>query len=151
MSIAPLASADNLHGGVYMGAVMHQRFAPKRHGFSYNMGMLVLDLDELSQVEALSKVFSVSGVSALRFNCNDYLNQLENQFADALPLTPQDRLNTPLALKSRVLKTVQHLGGVPTLLECYLPGRCATLVCILVRLIFTFAMQMSKLFACWQR
>ncbi|WP_394129649.1 DUF1365 domain-containing protein [Shewanella maritima] len=102
---------NTLMTGVYHGQVTHQRLVPKKHGFTYDMAMLVLDLDELSQLEQTSAVFSVSKANCLRFNCADYLNQLSSQFGDKLQLSNEQLANTPTGLKARIIATVRHLGG----------------------------------------
>ncbi|MCF1438472.1 MAG: DUF1365 domain-containing protein, partial [Shewanella sp.] len=67
------ASPQELVSGVYLGRVRHLRRHPRRHGFQYEMGMLVLDLDEVPQLESCSRWFSATGWAPLSFRAADYL------------------------------------------------------------------------------
>ncbi|MFC3186594.1 DUF1365 domain-containing protein [Shewanella intestini] len=99
------------NGGIYSGKVMHKRYQPKIHQFEYSMAMMVIDLDQVEQLVSISRIFSSKRSALLRFKCSDYLNQLTHQFGDNVVLSNADNHCSAAALKSRVLKTVAHLGG----------------------------------------
>ncbi|MGI2257874.1 DUF1365 domain-containing protein [Shewanella sp. GXUN23E] len=69
----PQSSVQQFSSGVYLGQVRHLRRAPRHHSFEYEMGMLVLDLDEIPQLESCSRWFSASGFAPLSFRAGDYL------------------------------------------------------------------------------
>lgn len=65
----PLASA------VYDGSVRHRRFTPRIHNFNYQFMQWWLALDELEQVAAQSRLFSLGkGFAPLQFRPSDYLS-----------------------------------------------------------------------------
>ncbi|WP_417614767.1 DUF1365 domain-containing protein [Oceanisphaera sp.] len=84
----------NQQSAIYRGQVRHRRYAPQRHHFSYGLYMLALDLDELEQLSAHSRLFSCERFAPLSFCRRDYLGD---------PTQP---------LKSAVLQEVTRLGGV---------------------------------------
>ena len=46
---------------IYFGGTTHQRLRPFRHGFRYRLFMLFIDLDELEQLQAQTKILSYNG------------------------------------------------------------------------------------------
>ncbi|MGO4998277.1 DUF1365 domain-containing protein [Oceanisphaera sp. W20_SRM_FM3] len=84
------------NSAIYQGQVRHRRFATegqKAHHFSYGLYMLALDLDELDDLAASSRLFAVERFAPLSFRRRDYLG------------CPQ------LPLKAAVLQEVTRLGG----------------------------------------
>ncbi len=69
------AELSDFKSGVYRGKVHHMRREPVRHGFSYDFGMLVLDLDEISQLQDCSRWFSATGFAPISFRAGDYLGR----------------------------------------------------------------------------
>jgi hypothetical protein len=57
---------------IYTGKVTHQRFAPKRHGFSYQVFMMYLDLDELPTLFDANKWWSFLRPNLAWFKREDY-------------------------------------------------------------------------------
>ncbi|NKF49820.1 DUF1365 domain-containing protein [Shewanella sp. WXL01] len=109
---------SEFNGGIYRGSVMHRRFAPSVHQFNYPFAMLVIDLDELNNLSELSASFSSSGFAPIRFNCNDYLNQLDKQFDEELAIVKSE--DSASALKSRVISVVKRLAEQhSTQLSCF--------------------------------
>jgi len=82
-----------LNSAIYTGTVRHRRFSPKQHDFSYPIYMLAIDLDELPELEACSRLFSASKRALLRLKRSDYLHDK----------------TTPL--KQAVINIVEKLGG----------------------------------------
>ncbi|MFZ5756603.1 MAG: DUF1365 domain-containing protein [Pseudomonadota bacterium] len=64
---APLAS------GLYQGHVRHRRFAEREHAFEYRLFMVLLDLDEIERVCALSPFWSAHRFAPVRFRRDDFL------------------------------------------------------------------------------
>jgi DUF1365 family protein len=44
--------------GLYVGEVVHERFAPSRHGLRYKIFQILIDVDEAAAIGARSRVFS---------------------------------------------------------------------------------------------
>ena len=83
----------SLQSAIYHGQVRHRRYAPQAHHFSYGLYMLAMDLDELAELSAQSRLFACERFAPLSFRRRDYLGD---------PAQP---------LKSAVLQEVTHLGG----------------------------------------
>lgn len=56
------------------GHIRHRRFAPVRHAFDYNTGMLAIDLAEWQAVPGLSRLFSMERFNWLSLRRADYFN-----------------------------------------------------------------------------
>jgi len=52
---------------IYSGKVVHKRFKPKRHFFSYNTFSLLIDLNEIKNIENEIKFFSHNRINILSF------------------------------------------------------------------------------------
>lgn len=57
---------------LYAGQVMHQRMKPVGHRFSYDVFSLMVDLDRLTEANAMSAVFSVNRPNLLSFHEKDH-------------------------------------------------------------------------------
>lgn len=62
-----MSEKKTLFSGIYTGHVMHHRFRPKVHRFSYPVFSMLIDLDELQQLDSQSRWFSQN-----RFNLFSY-------------------------------------------------------------------------------
>ena len=62
-----------MRSAIYEGRVRHRRFEPVQHQFDYRMCMLYLDLAELPEVFAGSRLFSCSRRAAAEFRREDHL------------------------------------------------------------------------------
>ncbi|WP_447776669.1 DUF1365 domain-containing protein [Variovorax boronicumulans] len=64
----------NAHEGsaLYIGRVMHQRLRPKRHRLSYRVYNLLVDIDELPQLHARLRCFSVDRFNLFSFHAADH-------------------------------------------------------------------------------
>jgi DUF1365 family protein len=58
---------------IYECTVMHQRLRPKRHGFSYRVFYLWLDLDEIDALDADLALFSRNRFNLFSFHDRDHL------------------------------------------------------------------------------
>ena len=84
-SIVDLA-ADRLGGNsrLMIGWVRHRRFAPKAHSLKYPMFMLYLDLDELPQVMACSRLMSMERFNWLNFRRSDFFGDPQRSLKSAV-------------------------------------------------------------------
>lgn len=57
---------------LYLGHVMHCRFAPKRHRFRYRMASMLVDLDELEALDRDLRFFSVDRGNLFSFHQRDH-------------------------------------------------------------------------------
>lgn len=96
-----LPISDEYRSAVYFGSVSHQRFSPKQHYFKYNIGLLLLDLDEIQQLASLSCWFSITRFAPIHFRAADYLRD---------GVTKDNKYNI-LQLKQRVKKKMLDLGA----------------------------------------
>jgi len=62
-----------LNSRLFEGWIRHRRYKPKNHAFRYPVFMSWLDLDELDQVMAISKLWSLERFNLVSFFRNDYL------------------------------------------------------------------------------
>lgn len=94
-----------LKSGLYECEVVHQRLAPKRHGFRYQVFFMDLWLDELPQLHRQLKLFSFAGPNVfsfydedhldlgagnLRLNLQKWLREARASFARRLEHSPRD-------------------------------------------------------------
>lgn len=104
-----------LASGIYQGTISHTRHHPCNHHFSYKMGMLVLDLNELTTID-FGRLFSWKHNACLRFNPQDYMTQAPtNKSAQVTPVpvsvknAKQNIADEIIKLQQKVLHTVQYL------------------------------------------
>lgn len=80
-----------MESALYTGKVFHQRFVPKRHGFSYNIFLLWLKLDEVEQLNQNLLGFSSKGFAPLQFKRSDYLGDAQEPLQQSV-LTKMSKL-----------------------------------------------------------
>lgn len=61
-----------LNSGLMVGTVWHKRYAPRRHGFSYQVFYGLFDLDEFSDLDRRSWVFGVDRAALFSIHQTDY-------------------------------------------------------------------------------
>lgn len=74
-------------GTLYPGKVMHQRLKPFGHRFSYSVFSLLVDIDRLDELGAMSRLLAVNSSGILSFRERDHVEQdteTLRQFADRL-------------------------------------------------------------------
>lgn len=74
-------------GTLYPGKVMHQRLKPFGHRFNYAVFSLLVDIDRLDELGAMSKLLSVNRSGILSFREGDHVEESGEtlrQFADRL-------------------------------------------------------------------
>ncbi len=62
----------DLISALYVGRVMHQRLRPRRHRLAYRVYELLLDIDELPELDARLRWFSVGRFNLFSFHAGDY-------------------------------------------------------------------------------
>lgn len=108
------ASAGQRHqaSAIYEGTVRHRRHAPRRHAFTYPMGQLFLDLDELSQVFNGHRLWSVDRRNVAEFRRSDYLGPPHIDLAQAVRQRVRDCTGVFPAGPIRLLTHPRYLGYV---------------------------------------
>ena len=61
-----------LSSGIYTGKVMHHRFAPKAHRFTYNVFSLCLDVDQIDELNSNLRWFSRNRTNLVSFHDADF-------------------------------------------------------------------------------
>jgi hypothetical protein len=69
---------------LYECKVMHQRLAPKRHGFEYRIFMFALDLDEIDEVDREVRGFSRNRWNLYSFRDRDHLDAKQGNVKEKL-------------------------------------------------------------------
>ena len=82
-----------LNSGIYWGSVRHRRFGDIAHQFRYQLYMMGIDIDEIPQLCAQSRVFGQKWYNPIRFLEKDYVR------------------GEPGELKQRIDGKVRQLGG----------------------------------------
>ncbi|MEW6983161.1 DUF1365 domain-containing protein [Colwelliaceae bacterium 6471] len=81
------------NSSIYVGQIRHRRFTPKYHGFSYQLHMLALDLDDIEHCRRPLGIFGYAWFHPLRFFEKDYLP------------------GEPKSLRERITNKVTTIGG----------------------------------------
>ncbi len=89
-----------MQSSVYTGTLMHHRFKPKKHRFSYRVASWLLDLDELAELDRKLKLFSVSRFNLVSFYPTDYGNGSETPLKEqVLQLLQQHNMTPPDSIR----------------------------------------------------
>jgi DUF1365 family protein len=64
--------------GVYLGEVIHQRFAPRRHRLKYRVFQMLFDLDELAALSSRLRLFSHNRFNLFSFHDRDHGDDRES-------------------------------------------------------------------------
>lgn len=78
---------------IYIGNIIHRRFSPKKHSFSYKIYMLALDLSDVENSMTNKGIFGYSWYHPLHFCQKDYLR------------------SEPFSLSQRIKNKVEELNG----------------------------------------
>lgn len=60
------------HSGIYWGRIIHHRFSPKRHYFTYPVFMFSVDLDEVGELHRKLRLFSLNRFSLYSLHDKDH-------------------------------------------------------------------------------
>ena len=88
---------------LYECTVLHERFAPKRHRFSYRLFYFAIDLDELATLPRRLALFSIKRAGFFSFREDDFLPTGEPLHNPTHPAEAPRAFGGPSSLKSRVL------------------------------------------------
>ena len=67
---------------IYNGRVIHKRFKPKEHAFSYKVFSLFLDLDEIDKIEKEIPFFSYNKFNLISFHDKDHGDRDNNSLKE---------------------------------------------------------------------
>ena len=117
-------SAPGLRSGIYEGTVVHHRFEPVDHRFSYRITMTLLDLAEVSAVCAGHPLWSNERTNAVSFRRRDYLGDpatpLDQAVRDLVEARTGRRPAGPVALLTQV-RTWGWLFNPISIYYCFAP------------------------------
>jgi DUF1365 family protein len=131
--------------GLYLGAVTHRRFKPRRHSLRYRLFMLLLDLDELEALDRERRLFGYHRRALLSFHDADHGD------GSGAPLRPQierrlEAAGLPVGGPIRILCLPRVLGFVfNPLSEIYCHAPDGRLVAIVHQVTNTFGERHSYL------
>ncbi|WP_339772083.1 DUF1365 domain-containing protein [uncultured Paraglaciecola sp.] len=97
-----------MQSAMYKGRVFHARHYPKKNSFNYDIFLMWLKLDELSEIEKKVRFFSSSHWAPLRYKRQDYLGDKTE------------------SLEKSVLKRMSELAGKQLAGDVYLLGQVRT-------------------------
>ncbi len=119
-SHAGVGMSPALKSAIYSGQVRHRRYAPRYHGFTYNVFMMYLDLDELDRVFAGTRHWSASRRALARFCAVDFFQKKND-----LPLAEQiknwvfEQSGINVSGAVRILANLRYFGYIFNPLVCY--------------------------------
>lgn len=111
-----------MESALYLGTVRHRRFAPNRHRFSYPLFMLYVDLDEIGEVGALSRLLSTERPAVAWLRRGDYFGDPSISWADSVRRLVGERTGRFPAGPVRLLTHPRTLGfrmNPVSLFYCY--------------------------------
>ncbi|MEM6453816.1 MAG: DUF1365 domain-containing protein [Acidobacteriota bacterium] len=94
------------HSAVYVGAIRHRRYAPRRNAFRYPLFMMYLDLDELPEALDGRWLWSARRPAIARFRREDYFGDPAVPLAEAV----RDRVEQVTGARPRgPIRLLTHL------------------------------------------
>lgn len=106
------ASQHRFASGIYEGYVSHCRFRPSRHRFRYRVFMMYLDLAEIDDVLAESRLWSTSRFSPASFRREDYLGDPREPLHDAVKRRVLEETGEYPAGAVRMLTNLRYFGVI---------------------------------------
>jgi DUF1365 family protein len=92
-AIAQPSTVPFSNSHIYLGSIVHRRFSPKKHSFTYRLYMMALDVSDVENQKSITGLFGFSWYNPLRFQEKDYLK------------------GEPLPLSERISTKVKVLNG----------------------------------------
>lgn len=107
------------HSALYEGEVTHARRGPVPHSFRYNVAMVYLDLDELGDVFAQSRGWSLERFNLVSFRRSDYHDNFAAPLKQAVLDTVEHHTGTRPSGRVGMLTNLRHLGFIINPITCY--------------------------------
>ncbi|MBJ7550949.1 DUF1365 domain-containing protein [Marinomonas ostreistagni] len=95
---------------LYTGVVRHRRFAPRHHTFTYDVCMVLLDLDEIEDILAITPWWSMKRWRPVRFVRQDYFGKAEIPLKQAVLDEVNQRLGLALDGTVKLLTNPRYFG-----------------------------------------
>ncbi|MDP5032436.1 MAG: DUF1365 domain-containing protein [Paraglaciecola sp.] len=99
-----------MHDAIYSGQVMHARFIPKQHRFSYRINLFWLDLTKLEETVSALSWFSTKKFAPIQFRRSDFLGDPERLLQDCVIEKMSELAGKPLAGKVYLLSPMRTFG-----------------------------------------
>jgi len=119
---ADTGRAQCLRSGIYEGQVVHHRYTPVDHRFTYRIALVLLDLSEIDAVCRLHPLWSHGGRNAVSFHRADYLGDpsipLDTAVRDLVEERSGIRPTGPISVLTQ-LRTWGWLFNPITTYYCY--------------------------------
>jgi len=110
---------DTLASCIYEGVVSHQRHQPHRHGFSYKVAMLYLDLSELDAVFSKSRFWGYSRWSPAAFRREKYFGNPNMELEQCVKAKVKAELGFLPSGSVRLLTNLSYFGYLTNPISCY--------------------------------
>ena len=107
------------HSALYEGTVSHIRHSPRVHSFSYQVAMVLLDLDELPAVFAQSRWWSLEHRNLVTFCRRDYHGPPELPLKQSVQATVEQQCGMKLEGRVCMLTNLRHCGFIINPITCY--------------------------------
>ena len=91
---------------LYTGRLRHRRFRPRPHEFSYNLFMVLVDVDRVAEQMAVSRLTSVNRFNWAAFDDRDHLGEAGRPLRERLAI---DAAKSGLALPDGPIHLLTHL------------------------------------------
>jgi uncharacterized protein len=100
----------NRQSAIYRGTIRHRRFAPHPNEFTYNIFMFYIDLDEIDQLFADYRFWSVNRGNLFAFHRSDYMDPQIPSLREAVHQTLTKAGVTPPGGPIRLLTHLRYFG-----------------------------------------
>lgn len=124
MTAKPATNELQLASAVYEGKVVHRRFAPHPHAFTYRMAQLYLDLDEIDAVFRHRWLWSVNRRNLAEFRRSDFIGPNDVSLAEAVRRRLAQVIGERPVGPIRMLTHLRYAGVIfnpVTFYYCYAP------------------------------
>ena len=101
---------SHLNSRLFEGWIRHRRYKPKNHAFSYPIFMSWLDLEELDQVMAISKLWSLERFNLVSFFRKDYLGDARQDLTSAVKKRIEEQTGDSFTGRICLLTHLRFLG-----------------------------------------